>query len=138
MTSDQGRETRRVVETLYRCGNSGDMAGALALVDDNVVLREPAFLPYGGTYKGIDGFIKAFSSVVDGYIDLPKLHVERLIVDGERAIGILRVPAFRGGEVTFAEEFLVRNGKIVEITLYFHELASVPCHNTDTPEAGSH
>jgi len=124
--SDTTAETRRVVESLYRCGNTGDMAGALALVDENVVLHEPSFLPYGGTYKGIDGFIKAFAAVIDGYIDLPKLRVQRLIVEGEHAVGVLHVPAIKGGEVVFAEEFVVRKGKIVEITLYFHESATVP------------
>ena len=130
MSIDPGTtaETRRVVETLYKCGNTGDMADVLALVDENVVLHEPPFLPYGGTYKGIDGFIKAFSAVVDGYIELPKLRVQRLIVESECAFDVLQVPAVKGGEVVFAEEFTVRNSKIVEITLYFHESASVPLH----------
>ena len=119
-------ETRRVVEALYACGNSGDMASALALVDPNVVLREPPFLPFRGTYSGTDGFIKGFTKVVESGVNLPQLRVRRLIVEGERAFGVLHVPVTSGGEVVFAEEFVVRSGKVVEITLYYHDPASIP------------
>lgn len=89
------------------------------------MLHEPPFLPYGGVYVGHAGFTRAFGAVVER-LDLSRLKIERKVAQDDRVFAVVRIPAHAGGEVVLAEEWCVRDGKAVEIHIYFHDSASMP------------
>ena len=116
--------TRSVVEKLYAGAQQGDVAGLFALISADVVLREPPFLPYGGEYVGLDGFTKAIGFVME-QMDLTRLEVNHLVVDGERAFAVVRIPVRSGGTALLAEEWRVRDGKVTEVRIFFHDAGSI-------------
>lgn len=112
--------TRQVVEEMFRLGKLGDATGVLALLDEQIVVYEPPFLPYGGTYVGHDAFLKLFAMLQEQYFDDLRMQVQYIAVEGEHAIVINHVPGLCGETVILAEELLVRDEKIVEVRIYMH------------------
>jgi ketosteroid isomerase-like protein len=41
------------IQAMYDAARAGDFDGFFAHLGDDIVLEEPDFLPYGGTYQGI-------------------------------------------------------------------------------------
>jgi uncharacterized protein len=63
-----------------------------------------------------------FIGKVNQVLDVSKISVDRMVAEGERVIGIIRMPDQKTGEsIVLAEESVIRNGKVVEIFVYFHE-----------------
>lgn len=121
MKDDVGAETRRIVETLYRCGKAGDLPGVLALLDENIVVIEPPFLCYAGRYEGRDNFFKLFALIQEKYFDDDKMEIDCITSDGPHAVVIMHAPGKSGEQVTLAEKLLVRDGKVVEVRIYMHQ-----------------
>lgn len=108
---------------------ANDWQAMAALVHPDFELREPKALPYGGTYKGIEGFKKCWeliprSSHVTEHLDTLRCHFT------EDPDSILVELDFRGRkrgtEEKFAskviEQFEFRDGKILAITLYWFDI----------------
>lgn len=117
--------TREIVESLYDAAVKGDMEGFLAQLSDDLVLTEPGFLPYGGVYKGKDG-MQAMLGPASAILNIPTLRVHYIVVEGDRAIAKLSINRIGTDEtMVIAEESLVRDGKIAEITIYVHDAGSL-------------
>ncbi|MFF4836722.1 hypothetical protein [Streptomyces sp. NPDC001315] len=59
-----------------------------------------------------------------------KMTIERIVVDGDTAIGLLRFPDLTTGEnVVVAEELIVRDGKVAEARLDCHDTQAVPLNS---------
>ncbi|MBA3741455.1 nuclear transport factor 2 family protein [Sporichthya sp.] len=113
--------SRALLVSMYDAVGQGDFATVLGLLAEDILVTEPSFLPYGGTYKGREAF-QAFAGDAMQHLDVAKMVVERIIADGDRVIAILRVRALGTGEdVVLAEESLVREGQIAEIRVYCHD-----------------
>ena len=121
MNSDLDAQTRLIVEQLFHCGKAGDIDGVFALLDDNVVVHEPPFLVYAGSYKGRDNFLTLFALIIEKYFDDDKMEIDYIATNGNHAIVMASAPGKRGETVTLAEEIRVRNGKVVEIRIYMHQ-----------------
>ncbi len=53
---------RRIVTEMYEAGQRGELETFFGHVADDVVLTEPAYLPYGGTYRGAGAVREVFGS----------------------------------------------------------------------------
>jgi ketosteroid isomerase-like protein len=120
MSNEIESHTRRIIEELFRCGKNGDIDGVFALLDENVVVHEPPFLPYGGTYRGRDAFLQLFALIQEKYFDDDKFVIDAIALTGSRAVVLGRAPGKQGEEVMLAEEMCVRDGKVVEVRIYMH------------------
>jgi uncharacterized protein len=101
---------------------AGDPSKLLAALHPEVVVREPAYLPYGGEYHGPDGFLELQAKAGE-ILDVSSLEITDAIGEGDRVV--LRMTArFNGapGEVTLTEHWLVRDGKIVDIEVFWSSL----------------
>lgn len=117
--------SRQIAQTMYSSALAGDQAAFVGCLDESLVVSEPAFLPYGGKHFGIAGFVALFADV-GKIMDVTSIVVDSLAADGEVVIAFIRVKATAdGSEVKLAERLVVKNGKIVTIDIYFHELASL-------------
>jgi hypothetical protein len=118
-------QSRAIVAALYEAAKAGDVEGVLAVMDDEVVVHEPEFLPYGGTYQGKQGFLDLFTKIVKVY-DMTAVQYDYLVADGDKVIGILRMPDLNTGQdVLLAEQSIVRDGKVVDMRIFFHDTQSL-------------
>lgn len=119
-------ETRRVVTQMYDAAVSGDMAGFFACIDSEVVTHEPSFLPYGGSYAGIGALMELLSKEVSQHLDITQPKIDRIVADGDRAFTVIRLRCQATGEETLlAEEAVVRNGKVVELRVFYFDAGSL-------------
>lgn len=119
-------ETNRdAVAAMYDAANRGDMDGFLGALSPDVVVFEPAFLPYGGTYRGIDGMQTLLGRVGSIY-DIGGMVVEHLVADGDRVIGLIRMPIIgTASSAVIAEMSMLRDGKIAEMHIFLHDAGTL-------------
>jgi ketosteroid isomerase-like protein len=130
--------SRRIVDDMYAAAGRMDFPAMLSYVAGDLVLREPAFLPYGDVYRGRDGMAAAIEKI-SKYLDVTKIEVRYLVADGDRVFGVVSVPDSRSGQnVLLAEESVIRNGKVAEMTIFFHEARSLAAPIPQTPGTSVH
>lgn len=117
--AEQTSASRKLVEDMYAAGAAGDVDGFFARVSSHVVVKEPVFLPYGGTYRGLDAF-KGLVGKVAAVLDLRTLTVESLIADGDHVVALVRVNTTAGEQVRLAELSIVRDGTVAEMEIFMH------------------
>lgn len=116
MTTDA---TRRLITRMYAAAAAGDMAVLQEILAPDFTAQEPNFLPYGGTYRGLAEFAALFGEV-GKVIDLGKLELQGLTVEGDVAYGRVRVPlADGGGDASIIEEWHVRDGRVVAARVFW-------------------
>ena len=123
--SSQTEASRKVVQTMVNSAASGDEKLLLSCFHDDLVVYEPSFLPYGGRYQGINGFIGLWAELVK-YIDPRSLKLGALLADGERVVCHWTVKtANHDSECNMCESYVIRDGKIAEARIFFNELGSL-------------
>jgi hypothetical protein len=119
-------DTRQTVETMYRALASNDISGFLGTLASDVVIIEPAFLPYGGTYTSRDVFVRSVAPQLGSALEMSTLTLDSLFVEGDRAMSIFRVQvAATGEQMVIAEELVVHEGKVVEMRVFVHDAPSL-------------
>lgn len=112
--------SRHAVSRLYDAGLGGDLAGMLAALHEDLVVHEPSFLPYGGITRGPKAFAELFA-VIMRYIDFPTLQLESMVAEGDVVVAFLKARTQKGEALSICERSLVRDGKIVEMRIFYHE-----------------
>ncbi|MCY4425427.1 MAG: nuclear transport factor 2 family protein [Halieaceae bacterium] len=121
----QAEASRELVQTMYDAAIDGETERFIACLADDLVVIEPSYLPYGGVHRGIDSFLALFAEVGE-YLDLGTLQLSGLVADGEEVVAFLSVRSVKDrSEVQIAERSIVRDGKIVEMKVMFHELGGL-------------
>lgn len=78
-----------VVEQFIKALGDGDAEVGLSLLDPKVQVSEPAGLPIGGEYDGLEAFIGFFAQVATTY-DV-KIHDVKVIDGGDIAIAVINL-----------------------------------------------
>ena len=118
-------KNRSLIGEMYSAAKRGDLEAFFAPISPDIVVAEPPFLPYGGTYRGIDGLRSLFAQVTQ-ILDLPNLTVDHLVADGDHVLGLIRVPIVgQDSDVTLAELSIIRDGKVAEMRIYFHRAGTL-------------
>lgn len=119
--SNGSSESRNLVEKLYQAALSGDIASVYEILDDDVLVLEPSFLPYGGEVRGKEAFGGLLQSI-SACLDLSTMTLESMVADGDTVVAFLHAKTATAGEdVALAERSIVRNGKVVEMKIFYHE-----------------
>ena len=126
MTSENtAANNRGIVSAMYKAALSGDVAGFMAALDPGVVVHEPSFLPYGGVSRGHAEFGQLLGTIAR-YIDIGSIRVDSLVAEGDTVVAFLSAKSAGTGEpLLLAERSLLRNGKIVDMAIYYHEGGSL-------------
>ena len=110
------------VERLYAAFATGDMETVMAVLAPDVVISEPASLPYGGTYESAEAFLE---SVVGWMMGVAELTIGETEVVGEGARVAGRFSATlrsRASGEEFALEMVelydIADGRITRIDVY--------------------
>ena len=123
--NDLTEQNRQLMQAIYDAVSAGDLDGVLNRLADDVVIREPEFLPYGGVYRGKELFGELVGKIAKTY-DMTQIKADYIVADGERVIGVLRMPDLATGEdVLMAEESVIRDGKVVQMTVFVHDAQSL-------------
>lgn len=118
---DATEVTRRVIHQMYDAVTRADLPALQAVLAQDIVVHEPAYLPYGGVYEGRDAFFGLVGEATK-YLDVANVVIDQVIVDGDQGLGMLRIPVLStGAHAVIAEQSIVRDGVIVEMWIYFHD-----------------
>jgi ketosteroid isomerase-like protein len=128
-TSESTTErNRRTVEAFFDAGSRGDLGEAQSYMADDIALHQPSFLPYGGTYDK-DTF-PALAGEMSHYIEMRKARLIRILADGDYVFVVLTVPDARTGhDCIQGIQILLRDGKFVENTIFYHDAGSMAVSN---------
>jgi uncharacterized protein len=131
MTGETSAEdrTRSVIEQFYDHSLRADLEGLAKVLHSDVVVHEPASLPYGGAHVGRDEVLQLMAQL-HSLIDLDAVVVGDVLVNSERAAAFLELPFDVGDsatnqKVSVVETFVIRDGLIVEITPYYYDTAAL-------------
>jgi ketosteroid isomerase-like protein len=122
VTSDSNRA---LVTSMYEAAKRGDLDTFVAALSPDVVVIEPAFLPYGGTYRGVEAFLSLFADLAATF-HIAGLNVDRIIADGDVVLGFLRMPlANQESVLGVIEQSTLRDGKVTEMRIFVHDLGAL-------------
>lgn len=107
---------------------AGDQTTLRSLLDDDFVLRQDRALPYGGVYKGADGFLSFLGEFSKTY-EIEALEKTRTFVADDQDVIVFEF-AFRGKQLkagvkfdtTLFERWTFHDGKITSITPHWFEV----------------
>lgn len=118
--SETTEKTRATIEELYRVSIAQEVEDAFpSLVDDDVVVHEPSYLPYAGEYKGRDNMLMLFGKLA-AIFDPATLRIGPMVVEGEYAVvEVTLEDRATKQERRIIERFRVRNGRVVELLVTF-------------------
>jgi uncharacterized protein len=120
--------TRSAVQAFYDNSLRADLDGVAKILHPEVVIAEPASLPYGGTHKGRGEVVKLLAELYSR-VDLDAVVIGDILVNSGRAAAFLEVP-FESGDsasnqtMLVVETFVIRDGLIVEIRPYYFDTAA--------------
>lgn len=116
---------REVAEAMYAAVSAGDLAKFLTFISPDVVVEEPAYLSYGGTYRGHEGLQQLFDIFASTF-DFGGLVIERITVDGDFVFASCSIKLQGSGDVvTFTERVQLVDGKAAHLRVYMYEAASL-------------
>jgi hypothetical protein len=121
MSTDTER-LQRFVELM----NSGRYDDARGMLSDDVVIREPPAIPYGGEFKGLAGFDefrRVFGGTWKSWTDGPIWYAEN---EGTVAkLNVITAVSRATGKTystLLAEFFTFADGKLVEVEVFYQDL----------------
>lgn len=117
------------VRRFYDLLSAGDLDAATELLDDELVIHEPAGLPYGGEYHGPGGF-QDIMGRINGQFQ-PEMVGPVTCLDSGNPVVVRLVGRFtsratgRSVEMDVVELFTVRQGRIVILDVYYKDPGAV-------------
>lgn len=109
---------REIVKRFYENLAAGNFEAVLASLHPDIEVHEPACLPYGGVWRGIDGVRELFS-LAPQHLDVRVFNVEAIVADGDRVVGMIHTAVLRtGAPILVAEESVIRDGKITRVRVF--------------------
>jgi ketosteroid isomerase-like protein len=117
-TGSKGEPGIAVVRDFNGALARGDVAGMVDFLDPQVEWRAPESVPWGGTFRGHEGFREFLGKVLEQPAEFRREMLEYLDV-GERVVVLLRqMGRPKGGDTEYdvpeVHVWTVRDGKIVD------------------------
>lgn len=118
-----------IVRRFFTAVLGGDVATLKEFVSPDCVVHEPADLPYGGEYHGVDGLLAMFAAIGRDY-EFSANDVETMEVGGGRVV--VRIDATftsrRSGRTCafpVAEIYTLAGGQIADIDVFYKEPGAI-------------
>jgi uncharacterized protein len=118
-------KNKGILEAMYAAGARNDFQTVMGYMDENVVVIEPPYLSYGGTYKGLAEF-QRLMGLINEYADLSTIRLQYSVAENDRVFGILELKDQKTGkQLQLAEQSTLRNGKVVEMKIFYFDAGSL-------------
>lgn len=132
MNGVSGEAQARNIETIrdfYAAFCDGDFTRMNAILSPELILYEAKGLPYGGTYRGHEGFRDVMSKLLDHFdgvrpVDLKIAAVDDLVMAYMTLMGTARSTG-RKLEMPLCEVWTFRDGQILEGRLLYFDTHAV-------------
>jgi ketosteroid isomerase-like protein len=127
MSDSTGEQSLAVLHSLYEAIERGDVPGAMAFVDPDVVITFPDSMPMGGEWRGHDGLFQLIGKI-RALWDERKSVVETSVAEGDTIAVFIMVTGIIKGtplKMPLAEYWRVRDGKLIEGRAYFFDTAQI-------------
>lgn len=110
-----------IVEKFVKALGAGDAETGLPLLDADVRVSEPAGLPMGGEYDGVEAFLGFFAGIAATY-DV-KIHDVRVIDGGDIAVALIdltwrALATSKTLDTQFVEVYTTSADKITSISVF--------------------
>lgn len=113
------------VEMAFLTSNERDIRQLAKAFADDVVVREPASLPYGGDWRGLNGIARLFDRMNDVWsnMDLKELHVTGTPDRIHLSCTLTMVARSTGKSITqpFCEFLRFRDGRLAEGIPFYYD-----------------
>lgn len=117
--------SKQKVLEMYTAAGGGDFAGAMACMADDITVTEPSYLPYGGIYRGKQEF-QALLGRINEYADLATITLLYVVAEDDKVFVALQMKDRKtGGLLQLVEQSIVRDGKIVEMKIFYLDAGSM-------------
>jgi ketosteroid isomerase-like protein len=114
-------QNKQIIQDAYDAMAAGNVKGFLAVLDEQIEVREPDCLPYGGVYRGLSELMGMFAKA-GPVLDSSRMVVQELTADADRVIALLRIPLRDGSaETLISEHWRMRDGKAVELQAFWFD-----------------
>jgi uncharacterized protein len=126
MMSDN--ENLAILERFYKLIVDGDVESAVELLHPDYVLHEPAGLPYGGTFKGQDGFLQmgaAFNNEFDLTVNSWRAYGAGDVVFAAMTVSLRSKSTGREIDTSILELYRFTDGRISEMDVYYKDPGAV-------------
>jgi ketosteroid isomerase-like protein len=122
-------DTRAVVETFVNAFGEGRLDDALSLLHDEFVVHAAGGVPYSGDYLGAEGFSELIAKILP-VLDLTPSSEMQYVADGDQVVLHYRLTftahaTAKSVEMSVAEVFVVRDGLIAELDVFYKEPSAV-------------
>jgi uncharacterized protein len=114
--------------------------GLRKILDENIIIHEAPTLPYGGIHRGPDAFIKLFETVNEIWEFEGEFQYTHFPAGPDAVLLLVEVDAIAretrdSFHMRLAELFTIRDGKIVELDVYYWDTARMLQALNATPVA---
>jgi ketosteroid isomerase-like protein len=117
------------VRRFYDLVGAGDLEAATALMHDDLVIREPPGLPFGGEYHGPAGFLDLMGRINEQFEPSLAAPVEYLDASDPVVIRLVGRFASRASgesvEMDIVELFHVRDDQIAVLDVYYKDPGAI-------------
>ena len=118
-------DSLHTVQTLYADLAQGNLSKILSMLDPQATIHKPESLPYGGTYKGRDGFIALMTTVYNTWSDFQVIPQSIITSNGMVVVQGEWISTVKGVEDTLNMPFVhlwkMNNDLVAQIWLYYFD-----------------
>ncbi len=119
---DENISAENIVRELYARISAGDFTGAQALFADDVIFVQAASLPFGGQYKGRDGFASMAERIVASWPGFAVQPVAFFTDDADQVVVRTDLKG-QGLDMPMLELWQVENGRITRCQPFYFDTA---------------
>jgi ketosteroid isomerase-like protein len=124
-----------VVERFHAAMMAWDEEALRSLLHEDAELHQPPTLPYGGIYRGPAEMMKLWKNVVLPLANSTATYVDSTIADGDHVV-VIAGSTMNDKPVLACEDYLVRDGKIARIRMFWFDPTPVATAPSTSPERG--
>ena len=120
-------DPKAIVRDFLAASERGDRAVMDALLHPDFAVHEAPSLPYGGTHRGLQGYLQLVRTVFTAFRDT-RVEVDSMLAENDTVIVLARLTGrSRQGDTPFVmhvnEVWRVAEGRIHSVTPYYYDTA---------------
>ena len=121
-TVTTAKANRDLVVGAIAAAKSGNMEGFTAALHPDIEVHEPDYLPYGGTFRGAEGFLELFGKATE-VLDFETMEVVSATADDERAVLLMTCNLLSTGEQRhITEHWVIEDGLVRDVRVFWFGL----------------
>ena len=121
----QEKQNVRIVKKLYEEAAAGNKEKCKEYFHPDVMIYEAPSMPYGGSWRGFDGWLRLLDEELKAYDDMSYM-VEEYMAGGDWVAVLIHwtVRGKKTGKIASfpaTELFRLRDGKVIEMRMFYYD-----------------